>query len=501
MCAFDFCWLVVLVESVRSGLGSLARRHQPDRQTFLDRWSSGPPGPFRHKVAQREAEHRPTELFRARGAKSNGTGRGPNERGLPTYLFLPTFGCLSLAHDPGRRAHVELLARKNVANCVTFCNIFHEGIYLHNLGYFGEGPALNMCTANITAWSSGYKAIIEGYFADKIVAIQEHKLTTMEGIKKAKDQAQNYGLRVELSLGIRTIKGGFSSGVGFIWPKHIEVRNPGKLFNEARMYSIEVCHDVFGVINILSFYGVTGDQEKTCANLRRAFQVLDATRCPYVICGDFNMEASDMCTRLGEWKSLSRLVHGGLSCFSGESVSTIDYFIVSQMFRAQNIVCMTMETRLATHRPVVMKWEAFKSPTRVKWVDKTPRPLSDILFGPKISHSWDIWTAQMTALSQAFSISDTTNFGSLKGCGKFAANMEQLWNDWLTGAEVEIRANFGVETKNRPGAAFVVKQGSLEQALASREGKCIQTLKATRLAWRRCQEVVSHHGKSNIGYP
>ena len=57
-------------------------------------------------------------------------------------------------------------------------NIMHDGIYIANLGYDGEGPSLQLCTSNITSWGSGYKAIIEGYLSNKIVAIQEHKLLT-----------------------------------------------------------------------------------------------------------------------------------------------------------------------------------------------------------------------------------------------------------------------------------------------------------------------------------
>ncbi len=169
-------------------------------------------------------------------------------------------------------------------------NMVHDGIYLHNWGYFGEGPSLQTCTANISAWSSGYKALIEGVFINKFVAFQEHKLVTKIALDMAFGQASHYGFRTERSLGLKTAKGGCSSGVGFMWPRHGMVQNPGRLFIEAKVYSIEVPHEVFGIITLVSFYGVSGDTENTYANLSRVIQALDKTRCPYIICGAFNIK-------------------------------------------------------------------------------------------------------------------------------------------------------------------------------------------------------------------
>ena len=64
-------------------------------------------------------------------------------------------------------------------------------------------------------------------------------------------------------MGVKTQKGGASSGVGLLWPKHIETQNPGKLFDESRIYSIEVPHSVFGMITMVSFYGTTGNRDQT----------------------------------------------------------------------------------------------------------------------------------------------------------------------------------------------------------------------------------------------
>ncbi len=75
-------------------------------------------------------------------------------------------------------------------------------------------------------------------FTDKIVAFQEHKLVTKITLYNACDQASHYGFRAKGSLGLKTAKGWCYSGVGFMWPRHVMVQNPGRLFNEARMYSI-----------------------------------------------------------------------------------------------------------------------------------------------------------------------------------------------------------------------------------------------------------------------
>ena len=117
-------------------------------------------------------------------------------------------------------------------------NMFHDGIYLHNWGYYGEGPPLQICTANISAWSTDYNALINSFVMDKIAAFQEHKLVTNIALDNAFEQASHFGFRTKGSLGLKTAKGGCSSGVGFMWPRHVMVQNPGRLFNEARMYSI-----------------------------------------------------------------------------------------------------------------------------------------------------------------------------------------------------------------------------------------------------------------------
>ena len=105
---------------------------------------------------------------------------------------------------------------------------------------------------------------------------------------------------------------------------------------------------------------------------------------------------------------------------------------------------------------------------------KRPDPPSDILYGPRATHNWDIWTAQSNALLKKYDIGDHSLFGGLKGNDSVAKNIENLWEDWFTGAEVESRATFGVSSPNRPGAPFDIKQGSLQQALASREAMYMQ---------------------------
>ena len=131
------------------------------------------------------------------------------------------------------------------------------------------------------------------------------------------------------------------------------------------------------------------------------------------------------------------------------------------MFRAHTITCRTIECGLASHRPVVLRWDSLRESVQVNWIEKATRPASDILFGPKATFTWDIWTAQMLAFANTFGVSDTSLFGDKKSCKAFSYNSEELWDGWLVGAEVAIRAT--------SGAAFDIKQGSLHQALASRE--------------------------------
>jgi hypothetical protein len=80
-------------------------------------------------------------------------------------------------------------------------NMTHEGIFLVNWGYFGEGPPFQLCTANFTSWKSGYKAIIENEFSNKVVAFQEYKLCHKLVIKNASTHADRYGFRTAFSMG------------------------------------------------------------------------------------------------------------------------------------------------------------------------------------------------------------------------------------------------------------------------------------------------------------
>ncbi len=211
---------------------------------------------------------------------------------------------------------------------------------------------------------------------NKVVAFQEHRLCHKLAIANASTHADRYGFRTAFSMGVKTQKGGASSGVGFLWPKHIETQNPGKLFDESRIYSIEVPHSVFGMITMVSFYCTTGTRDQTLENLKRVIDRLELTRCPYIICGDFNIEVQDVSDKLIEWNLQARTMHGGASCFSKDSASTIDFFITSQMFRAQSITCYTSESGLA-NRPVMLMFQSFQDTGRVKWIEK-PRGLPRI---------------------------------------------------------------------------------------------------------------------------
>ncbi len=134
----------------------------------------------------------------------------------------------------------------------------------------------------------------------------------------------------------------------------------------------------------------------------------------------------DVSDKLIEWKLQARTMHGGASCFSKDVASTIDFFITSQMFRAQSISCYTAESGLATHRPVMLMLQSFQDTGRVKWIEKTPRPPSDLLFGPKATFAWNTWGAQMKAFVTRHKIGDDTLFGEHKGNQEATKAMELL---------------------------------------------------------------------------
>jgi hypothetical protein len=84
------------------------------------------------------------------------------------------------------------------------------------------------------------------------IAVQEHKLCTPALPASTRAFAAKHGLATHLPLAIHTAKGGASSGTGFLWSKHLPVRSPGVLFNDARRTSIELLTDATALV-LVSF--------------------------------------------------------------------------------------------------------------------------------------------------------------------------------------------------------------------------------------------------------
>ncbi len=72
--------------------------------------------------------------------------------------------------------------------------------------------------------------------------------------------------------------------------------------------------------------------------------------------------------------SYARTRDGGSCCFTPEAVSTIDYFIVSYMFRAHHVECSAIDSGLATHKPVLLRWDMNTNlNNHVNWIEKHPK--------------------------------------------------------------------------------------------------------------------------------
>ena len=120
---------------------------------------------------------------------------------------------------------------------------------------------MNICTANVTAWSSFFSAGLLGAGKDcpAIWAIQEHRLSGKKEVRKARETLERQRYGSSFGMAEVTARGGRSGGTAVLWDR--EVGSSDGIGRSAsgvtkREWGVSVA--VGGLsINVVSFYTET----------------------------------------------------------------------------------------------------------------------------------------------------------------------------------------------------------------------------------------------------
>ncbi len=242
--------------------------------------------------------------------------------------------------------------------------------WVPHCGYPGEGP-FGIITANATAWSSSLKWLDESDDAFELICIQEHHLSTKTGIDIARANALSKGYQCCLNPALDTgNSGGTTGGVGFIWPHYIRISCPGEIIACHWAMSVQVENHSLGQLIVVSFYGHPKDIAITHKRLDDLMSKLCATGFSFIIAGDFNIHSDEMASWLGEHHPRTQIREGGDTCFTTAGSSTIDYFLFHGPVCDMKASVQTLDTGLATHRPVEVSFDSWTNQEVVKWMPR-----------------------------------------------------------------------------------------------------------------------------------
>ena len=298
-----------------------------------------------------------------------------------------------------------------------------------------------------------------------VLAVQEHKLQDQEKCDRARKSMAKSGMLAFMPCCTTTNKGGASSGVGFVWPKHVHTQNPGILFGDTNKASIEVDVPGFGFVMCVSYYGKASRPADTVMEVTHILGILKNRKMPYVLMGDFNVDVEEMMESAAMWGKHIHILEGGKSCFPGGNIeveaTTLDYAFISEELDKISFRVNTLSTTLATHRPVAFEL-AIKDAkeNRVLALDRQSKPNTKRVVGPMLvlEVKWSIWKAQLAAFCKEYQLENEDRFvGEFVKHKKFKDNSDRMWEAWRQINEQELRANFSVDSEGCLGGKFVIK--------------------------------------------
>ena len=214
--------------------------------------------------------------------------------------------------------------------------------------------------------------------------------------------------------------------------------------------SIQIEHASLGQVLFVTFYGHQ-DSNITLRRLEDIIVKLKATGFCFVIAGDFNISSEDMSQWLPTNHPRMQLRDGGNSCFTPISVSTIDYFMFHGQCCAMDTSVRTLDTSLATHRPVKLTFNLWNNTEVVNWMPRGTRPPGNLVIGPSLGEAN---TAQWDRLQDRISsaMPNEPLFYGMKNTNcEHTKFVDSCWDAWQHLANIEIRANFAVPDDHKLG--------------------------------------------------
>jgi hypothetical protein len=346
---------------------------------------------------------------------------------------------------------------------------------------------LLLCSANITSWASGIRALNDKEFGKfSILAIQEHKLNTKAGIDQARRDLEPLGLQGFFRLANTTVDGYPSGGVGLVWPKGFAVTtfaHPTKTSYEHISISIQMQH--IGQVEVTSIYGHCGDLRGTAKCVDNIIHKHVSLSQSYVIMGDFNQSVEDMRGNL-EVAPKPIFRHHGPTCWAGFHPSTIDYAIMSDNVAALLTSMDTLDTALATHSPIQLTF-AHKF-EQVQILPRQPRPCSRVQ--QPLWQCGEEWSSMEQSVESMITQCSFHVGGSIAN-EQLINHIDHAWTKWVTLANKEIRPNCGVDTKGVLGGPFPIKVVSFADLAHVKGGFKHNKVLATAWTHRRMCEIVA----------
>ena len=149
----------------------------------------------------------------------------------------------------------------------------------------------------------------------------------------------------------------------------------------------------------------------------------------------------------------------------------------------------TLDTGLATHRPVQLVFDTWNNSEVVKWMPRPARPVSDLVVGPSIGGSFTSQWDKINIEIERAMPGGLLTFGMKHTDREHASRVDLIWDTWQALANIESRANFAVPSEHVLGGKFDIRTGSLHEAMASRLCHRASSLSAHNWAFRRVCEA------------
>ena len=247
-----------------------------------------------------------------------------------------------------------------------------------------------------------------------------------------------------------------------MWNKHMRVTEVGKAYNSSRTISIRTYLGQLGEVLVISYYGRVDDEGRmTRTWLAQELPRLLADRLPFIIMGDLNLPSSEVCQVLQQYgMGRTKLVSPGPTCFTSRGGSAIDMIILGGEAAKWAGKAETIETGLATHRPIRMQIDSEIAEQRVDVFVKPPAvKVGQPVVGPNlVSRKWDIFRHKT---GRALASTQGARHMGEAGNAVTDEELTDLMDGWWEAVREELQALTGCFEASMVGEPFQGKATTL----------------------------------------